>query len=323
MSTSGLGARVRTFMDKVDKYGFLPGAGRRTRPLRAAATAGVAALAAAAALALVAACGGGAAAASGSVPVSLSRTTLPPDGAMTRVSRGLEQGDEFTETGSPWAGYVIHAGQDVENVSGEWTVPTLDCQQTPNALLGVWAGIGGVVPPQALLQTGIEDKCVDGAQQDQAWWELADTYKPVNFAGLPVSPGDQMQASVYLDPSGQWVTRIDDLTTGLSGWMVAGGTWGVGQDGSGSFTTQGSAGSISYAGGSTVEWVVEAPGLNPGAPDPEPMPDFGTVQFSDLQAGLQSWSLNPNEALELSYGGRVLAEPGQPDGDGFSVSYTG
>ncbi len=112
-----------------------------SRPLRAAAMAGVASLAVGA-LALVAACGGGAAAASGPVSVSLSRTTLSPDGPVTRVSRGLEQGDPFTVSAN-WAGYVIRAGQDVNAVSGEWTVPTLDCQQTPNGLDSVWAGIGG------------------------------------------------------------------------------------------------------------------------------------------------------------------------------------
>ena len=194
-----------------------------SRPLRAAAMAGVASLAVGA-LALVAACGGGAAAASGPVSVSLSRTTLPPDGPVTRVSRGLEQGDPFTVSAN-WAGYVIRAGQDVNAVSGEWTVPTLDCQQTPNALDSVWAGIGGDGSGSGdLLQTGVTDECSNGAQQDHAWWELdPNPHKPVYFSGLR-GPSGQMQSSVYLNQSGQWVTRIDNLTTGWSGWMVAGGS---------------------------------------------------------------------------------------------------
>jgi peptidase A4-like protein len=289
MSTSSLRARVRTFMGKVGKH----------RSLRA----GVASLAAGA-LALVAACGGGAGGA----------------GAMTRVSRGLEQGGMF-ETGNNWAGYVIKSGHDVDAVSGVWTVPKLNCQQTPNALVGAWAGIGGVVRGQALLQTGVGDSCSDGVQHDQAWWELADTYKPVYFSSLLVLPGDEMQASVY-DRSGQWVTRIDNLTTGWSGWMLAGKTYGVGRDGSGSFTVEASSRNISYAGGSTVEWVVEAPGLFSTGSAFQTMPDFGTVRFSDLRAGLQSWSLNPDEVYEISYDGRVVAAPGAPIGDGFWVSYT-
>lgn len=232
-----------------------------SRPLRAAAMAGVASLAVGA-LALVAACGGGAAAASGPVSVSLSRTALPPDGPVTRVSRGLEQGDPFTVSAN-WAAYVIRAGRDVNAVSGEWTVPTLDCQQTPNGLDSVWAGIGGDGNGSGdLLQTGVTDECSNGTQQNRAWWELvpANPNKPVYF-GLTVSPGDKMESSVYLDQSGQWVTRIDDLTTGWSGWMFAGGQYGIEQDGSGSFTDEGPSSNISYAGGSTVEWVVEGPGL--------------------------------------------------------------
>ncbi len=294
-----------------------------SRPLRAAAMAGVASLAVGA-LALVAACGGGAAAASGPVSVSLSRTTLPPDGPVTRVSRGLEQGDPFTVSAN-WAGYVIRAGQDVNAVSGEWTVPTLDCQQTPNGLDSVWAGIGGDGSGSGdLLQTGVTDECSNGTQQNRAWWELvpANPNKPVYF-GLTVSPGDKMESSVYLDQSGQWVTRIDDLTTGWSGWMFAGGQYGIEQDGSGSFTDEGPSSNISYAGGSTVEWVVEGPGLIQTGPAFQPLADFGTVQFSDLRAGLLSWSLNPDEGQEIVYHNQVVAEPGQPDGDGYSVSYTG
>jgi Peptidase A4 family len=321
MSARSLHPRVRNSMDTVDKYGSLRGGGRMTRPIRAAAMAGVASLAVGA-LALVAACGGGAAAASGPVSVSLSRTTLPPDGPVTRVSRGLEQADAFTVSDN-WAGYVIQPGQDVDDVSGEWTVPTLDCQQTPNALDGVWAGIGGNGAGSGdLLQTGVADRCSNGAQLDQAWWELYPVNNPVNF-GLLVSPGDEMESSVYLDQSGQWVTRIDNLTTGWSGWMFAGGTYGIEQDGSGSFTVEGSSSYISYAGGSTVEWVVEGPGLTKTGPSFLPLADFGTVQFSDLRAGLPSWSLSPDEGDEIVYDNQVVAEPGQPDGDGFSVSYTG
>lgn len=286
MSTSSPSAVGRTFLGQAGTHGLR----------RAGAV-----LAAAAALALVAASGGGAAAASGS---------------------GLARGVMYGETGN-WAGYVIQSGQDIQYVSGEWTVPTLDCQQTPNAVDGVWAGIGGVVPGQALLQTGVGDTCSNGSQQDQAWWELADAHAPFDF-NLAISPGDEMQASVYLDPSSdQWVTRIDDLTTGWSGWMTAGGTYGIERDGSESYIQEGSASNISYAGGSTVEWVVEGPGLIEAGANFQPLADFGTVQFSDLRAGLPSWSLNPLEQELINYDNQIVAEPGSPDGDGFSVSYTG
>jgi hypothetical protein len=274
----------------------------RTSSLRATVRNSVAALAAAGALVLVAACGAGAAAAGG--PVSA-----------TRVLHALKQDGE----GNNWAGYVIQPGQDVNYVSGEWTVPTLNCQQT-TTIDSAWAGIGGV-SGQALLQTGVSDSCIDGAQQDWAWWELANAHSPVTFGQLLVSAGDVMQASVYLDSSGQWVTRIDNLTTRFSGWMFAGGSYGIEADRSGSFTTEGSSSDISYAGENTVEWVVEGPGLAYTGQNFAPMSDFGTVQFSDLRAGLQSWSLTTDESEQITYDNQVVAAPGQPDGDGFSVSY--
>lgn len=255
---------------------------------------------------------------------TLTFSATAADGTTTSVSRSLEQSNGFSP--SIWAGYVIQPGQDVDGVGGKWTVPRLECQQTPNAIVGAWAGIGGAAAGTGdLLQTGVADQCVGGFQVDQAWWELAPTYNAVYFSGLPVFPGDQMQASVYFDPSsGQWVTRIDNLTSRVSGWMTTGGTYGVGPDWSGSYTPEGSASNISYAGGRTAEWAVEAPGLTDPGASFSPIPDFGTVQFSDLLVGLQSpqsLSLNPDEGQEIVYHNQAVAAPGLPGGDGFSVSY--
>ena len=91
---------------------------------------------------------------------------------------------------------MIQPGQDVDYVSGEWTIPTLNCSQT-TTIDSVWAGIGGMAG-QALLQTGVSDACINGSQQDWAWWELANADQPVQFGHLIVGAGDVMQASVYL-----------------------------------------------------------------------------------------------------------------------------
>jgi hypothetical protein len=261
----------------------------------------ITAMAGAVSLALAAACGGGAAAS-------------PSYGAMTH---GAKQGYAMSKS-TNWAGYVIRPGRDVDDVSGEWTIPAVNCQQTPNALDAVWAGIGGVVSGQHLLQTGVSDSCKGGVQRHYAWWELYPG--PSVNLGLIVYPGDRMQASVYLSQEGHWVTRIDNLTTGWSGWMISGETYGVGRDGSGSFTREGYASSVSFAGGSTVEWVVERPKV---AGASIPIADFGRVQFSGLRTGLQRWSLNADESEELMYDDRAVAVPGLPYTDGFSVSYTG
>ncbi len=267
--------------------------------LRARVRKFIVALAAVGALVLVAACGAGATAASG--PVST-----------TRVLHALKQAGE----GNNWAGYVIQPGQDVDYVSGEWTIPTLNCSQT-TTIDSVWAGIGGMAG-QALLQTGVSDACINGSQQDWAWWELANADQPVQFGHLIVGAGDVMQASVYYQ-SGQWITRIDNLTTGFSGWMFADGSYGVEQDGSTLFTSDGSS-NVSFTGGNTVEWVVEGPGLAYSGQNFTQISDFGTVQFFNLRAGLPSWSLTPDESQQITFNNQVVAAPGQPDGDGFSVS---
>jgi hypothetical protein len=111
----------------------------------------------------------------------------------------------------------------------------------------------------ALLQTGITTNCVNGAQQDHGWWELAPNYYEIPFAGFAVSPGDTIQANVFQGSTGAWETRVDDLSTGLSGVMITGGGWGVLVDsGNGTFQLQGRTTFLSYAGGYTAEWIVEA-----------------------------------------------------------------
>ena len=49
----------------------------------------------------------------------------------------------------------------------------------------------------------------------------------IDFNGMPVSPGDEMQAFVYWASGTTWETCLEDLTTGISGLMVTGEGWGV------------------------------------------------------------------------------------------------
>ena len=76
--------------------------------------------------------------------------------------------------------------------------------------------------------------------------------------------------------------------------MFADGSYGVEQDGSTLFTSDGSS-NVSFTGGNTVEWVVEGPGLADSGQNFTQISDFGTVQFFNLRAGLPSWSLTPDE----------------------------
>ena len=134
-----------------------------------------------------------------------------------------------------------------------------------------------------------------------------------------MSPGDVVGASVYQE-NGAWVTRLDDLTTGVSGWMITDQGYGVGSDSSGgSFTSQGSV-DLSFTDGHTAEWIVENAGYGGVLTN---LANFGTVTFSDLETSFSPFTLTPAEGLEVVQNGQVLLTPSAPTSSGFSVSYSG
>jgi Peptidase A4 family len=228
-----------------------------------------------------------------------------------------------------WAGYVITPGTAVTEVSGEFTVPRLNCLDTFNAGEAMWAGIGGAHGTAGdLLQTGVTSGCSEGTQTDNAaWWEEYPEVPGINFNGMSVSAGDQMRASVYRLADGTtWETCLEDLTTGLSGLMVTGEGWGVTTGGcSGTFTEQGSTATLSYAGGTSAEWIIEDFDIDEnGTLVQVPFADFGTVAFSNLTTSLSSWNLTSSDAWGVGdKHGDLLAAPSTPSGNGFSVTYTG
>jgi hypothetical protein len=247
--------------------------------------------------------------------------------ASTATQRLTEEAPPTTPTtvgqSLNWSGYVVPSSTPVTYASGEWTVPTVNCTATPNGDASAWVGIGGSGGTSgALLQTGVDTDCVDGTQQNVAWFNEVPSSPSYNenFTDFAISPGDLVEASVYLSSGGQWTTVVDDLTTGVSGWAVLGTAWGVGPDSASTFTEQGSLAALSYSGGYTAEWIVEDPAQSGTQ---APFVDYGTVTFSDLETSLSSWSLTPDEALELVQNGTVLSTPSAPSSDGFSVSYTG
>jgi len=238
-----------------------------------------------------------------------------------------------TPTGGPqqsanWSGYVLPSASPFTQVGGRWTVPTLDCMTTPSGGAAIWVGIGGY-PAQSggatgsLLQTGITTDCVDGVQQNRGWWEEypSEPNRSADFVGFPVSAGDDIQASVFIGPAGAWQTRIDDLTTGLSGVMVMGSGWGIRSDsGDGTFVAQGQTAGLSFDGGYTAEWIVED---YDELGSPIPLAAYGQVAFTDLGTSLPSWSLTAAEGVEIVQNGVVHSVPSLPTPGGFSVSYVG
>ena len=227
-----------------------------------------------------------------------------------------------------WSGYVVPSSSALlTDVSGQWTVPTLNCAVTPNASGSIWVGIGGVERPTGgssgtLLQTGVNIECVNGSPQYAGWFEEYPSIPNFSkdFAGFPVSAGDSIEASVFQTSTGSWTTRLDDLTTGSSGWMVTGEDWGVGSDSGSTFSDQGSTAGLSYSGGYTAEWIVEAPTVQGSVAS---LVDYGSVSFGNLRTSLPSWSLTADESMAMGQNGTVVSTPSLPVNGGFSVSYTG
>ena len=238
---------------------------------------------------------------------------------------------QFTNTSVNWSGYVVPSSSAlITDAQGDWTVPTVNCSDTPEGQVSIWIGIGGEQwstggDSGSLLQTGININCVDGFQDDVAWWEVvpATPNNEQDFTSFPVSPGDQIEASVYETTTGAWQTEVSDVNTGLSAYMITGESWGVGPTSSGDFAIQGSAAEISYGGGYTAEWIVEDPGIAATPGTYFPFANFGSVTFSNLESSFDSWSLSPSEEWGIVQGGVTLAAPTNTTSDGFTVTYTG
>ena len=233
---------------------------------------------------------------------------------------------QFDNPSPNWSGYVVPSSSDlVTYAEGEWTVPTMNCADTPNGDVSSWVGIGGT-SSTVLLQTGVTTNCVDGIQQTYGWWEEYPSVPNTSraFTGFPVAAGNEMEAIVAQDTDGSWSTTLIDLTTGLTGIMVTGEAWGIEETGASSFTTQGSTTGLSYSGGYTAEWIVEDPGVINEAPgNVQPFANFGSITFSNMRTSLSSWYLTPSEEWGIVQDGETLAAPTNTTADGFTDTYTG
>lgn len=266
--------------------------------------------------------------------VTVPQAAAPQPQPVTAVTAPPPPAPPAWHVSMNWSGYEVPSTAElITSASGQFTVPTLNCQSTPDSGVGIWVGIGGDPDNQgssdgALLQTGVTAQCIGGYQFNHGWFELVPSEPNYSeqFYGFPVTAGDSIQAHVYQDTNGNWDTRVDDLSTGLSGWMVTGQGWGVGLDSSNSFYYQGRTTYLTYGGGYTAEWIAEAFTQSDGSQ--VTLADYGTITFDNLRlGGLASWYLAPNDevAMEPQDATTIVSTPSPPggDGDSFSVSYSG
>lgn len=235
------------------------------------------------------------------------------------------------QASSNWSGYVLPTTSLDTLASAEWTVPRLNCTNTPNGSSATWVGIGGVTwsdgsSSGSLLQTGTEDDCVNGVQVDSGWFEIvpATPNHEETFTNFPVNPGNIIRATEgYVN--GQWGTLLDNLSTGLSAVFMVGSSWEV-------VTTatstpvggiQGDATGTSYSGAYSVEWIQEDV-TSAGSGSLFTLPNYGSVTFFNLRTSLSSWSLPNSDAYEITNNNGVpVSVPGPVVNSGFTVTYTG
>lgn len=167
----------------------------------------------------------------------------------------------YDGTSTNWSGYVAQssltspANGFVKNVIGSWTIPTLTCQASQNTFVAIWVGIDGS-SSNTVEQLGTEQDCINGVQQNSAWFEEFPRPSRTIFT-ITVHPGDMFTASVTHTGTNGYIETITDITTGKSF----------------SKTVQVKAKDLS------AEWIVEAPATTQVLP----LANFGTVSFSNSQ----------------------------------------
>jgi hypothetical protein len=177
------------------------------------------------------------------------------------------------------------------------------------------------------LQTGTEDDCVNGSQEDSGWFEIypsTPNYQET-FKDFPVNPGDVIQARIEINTNDQWTTVVEDLNTGLQGVFSVGNEWDVSTISTNTLvgTIQGTATGTSYSGADSAEWITEDPGVAISSGSYYPFANYETVTFSDLITNLSSWTLPNSDAYEIVQNGIALSVPGAVSNDGFTIAYTG
>ena len=223
-----------------------------------------------------------------------------------------------TATSENWGGYVV-TGSAFTQAAGSWTVPAIDCSQTPNARAVFWVGIDGY-GSGTVEQTGTGSICTGTTPNYYTWW----AFYPTAGSALPntpvsVSPGDQMSAQIsYSDSQSQFTITITNETAqeSYSCWY---------QPPLGAERT-------------SAEWIAETP-LNSSSGDFAPLADFGTVDFGQGYTNISATNNATNAstsgpisvfgtsvvAITMDSGGMIQGVPSilSPDGSSFTVTWDG
>ncbi|QMU77831.1 hypothetical protein GXW83_21185 [Streptacidiphilus sp. PB12-B1b] len=192
-----------------------------------------------------------------------------------------------------WGGYAVTGGT-FHTVTGDWTVPALDCSATAGDI-SFWSGLDGWTS-SSVEQIGLDAVCTkNGAVQYNPWVEMY----PANsiYFTETVKAGDEMDSSVTTNGSGSFTLVLADPT---QGWTK---------------TYTKTAKSVAL---SSAEVIVEAI----GSQTIPPCPDFHQVQFTDVTAdGVPFASAGTVNSTNLERSGTLLTQDGTLGGTAFPVAW--
>ncbi len=235
-------------------------------------------------------------------PVSSLTTPGMPSGTVTPQISGQQPqaipgggGQNTTVTSSNWAGYVATGSNGTfTSVSSNWTEPTGHCTGAGGKYAAFWVGLDGYTSP-TVEQTGSEVDCSGFFPRYYAWYEIYPG-AAVNFTN-PVSPGDQLSASVTYQAPSTFNLVLKDNTK----------RW-----------TQTVSSTLANAARSSAEAIAEAPCCTASG-GILPLTNFGTVSFSSAMANGRSLATyNPTEIVMPNTSVSPMNSAGN-----FTVSYNG
>ena len=204
-------------------------------------------------------------------------------------------GQGALETSTNWAGYVASGGR-FTSVSATWKVPPVKAGTQPTEVAALWVGLDGR-GTSTLEQIGTLSGMLGGSPAFEVWYEIV-PQAPV-YENLAVKPGDSVTASVTTSGDGAFTLFIRNNTTGAA------------------FSTlQQSRGAELV----TAEVVAEAPATISG---PAPLPDFGTVSFTNARVNGRPIGTFTWDRLSMSSGATPQADtsPLARDAGSFSITW--
>jgi Peptidase A4 family len=192
-----------------------------------------------------------------------------------------------------WGGYAV-TGSTYTSVTGDWTVPALNCSATAGDV-SFWSGLDGYTS-ESVEQIGLDAVCTSGSKIEYNPWVEMYPANSIYFTDT-VKAGDKMTSSVTTNGSGSFTLTLADPT---QGWTKT-------------YTK-----TLKSAALSSAEVIVEAIGNE----DISPCPNFGAVDFTDVTAnGAAFASEGTVNTTNIERNGTLITQDGTLSGTSFPVTW--